>query len=104
MPDFVPSRQQLTAFMFFDQYAQSLTPWSPDGRSLLIFGKLGYYEERSPLSDDESKPRHSAGRGGRAAANRAGGGFDWLLGSDCVDRFTGCAVFRRMFQDASSAS
>ncbi len=54
LPDFVPSQQQLTAFMFFDQYAQSLTPWSPDGGSLLIFGKLGYHEERSPLSDDES--------------------------------------------------
>ena len=50
LPDFRPSQEQLTHFMFFDQYAQSLPLWSPDDSSLLLFGELGYYAERTPLS------------------------------------------------------
>ena len=38
--DFVPSRDQLTMFQFFDQYAYSHSLWSPDGRSLVFAGKL----------------------------------------------------------------
>ena len=53
-PDFRPSQEQLTHFMFFDQYAQSLPIWSPDGNSLLVFGELGYHVERTPLSSGET--------------------------------------------------
>ena len=38
--DFIPSREQLTMFQFFDQYAYSHSLWSPDGRSLVFAGKL----------------------------------------------------------------
>ena len=38
--DFIPSRDQLTIFEFFDQYAYSHSPWSPDSRSLVFAGKL----------------------------------------------------------------
>ena len=54
MPDFRPSQEQLTSFMFFDQYAQSLPLWSPDDRSLLVFGELGYHVERTPLSSGDT--------------------------------------------------
>ena len=50
LPDFKPSQEQLTQFMFFDQYSQSMPLWSPDGERLLIFGTLGYFEERTELS------------------------------------------------------
>jgi TolB protein len=43
--DFRPTEEQLTAFMYFDQYAQSHNPWSPDGRRLLFCGALGRGEE-----------------------------------------------------------
>ncbi len=54
LPDFRPSQEQLTSFMFFDQYAQSLPMWSPDDSLLLLFGELGYHEERTPLSSGDS--------------------------------------------------
>ena len=54
LPDFRPSQEQLVHFMFFDQYAQSIPIWSPDGTHLLVFGELGYHVERAPLSDDGS--------------------------------------------------
>ncbi len=54
LPDFRPSQEQLTHFMFFDQYAQSLPLWSPDDSSLLLFGELGYHEERAPLSSGDT--------------------------------------------------
>ena len=38
--DFIPSRDQLTVFQFFDQYAYSHSLWSPDSRSLVFAGKL----------------------------------------------------------------
>ena len=38
--DFVPSRDQLTMFQFFDQYAYSHSLWSPDSRSLVFAGQL----------------------------------------------------------------
>ena len=54
LPDFRPSQEQLTHFMFFDQYAQSLPLWSPDDGSLLVFGELGYHVERAPLSSGDT--------------------------------------------------
>ena len=36
--DFVASREQLSVFQFFDQYAYSHSPWSPDSRSLVFAG------------------------------------------------------------------
>ena len=38
--DFTPSRDQLTMFQFFDQYAYSHQLWSPDSRFLLFAGRL----------------------------------------------------------------
>ena len=38
--DFIPSPDQLTVFEFFDQYASSHSPWSPDSRSLVFAGKV----------------------------------------------------------------
>ncbi|MCH8185184.1 MAG: PD40 domain-containing protein [Chloroflexi bacterium] len=38
--DFVPSRDQLTMFRFFDQYAYSHSLWSPDSGSLVFAGRL----------------------------------------------------------------
>ena len=38
--DFIPSRDQLVMFQFFDQYAYSHSPWSPDSRSLVFAGEL----------------------------------------------------------------
>ena len=39
--DFIPSGAQATMFRFFDQFAQSHSPWSPDSRSLVFAGALG---------------------------------------------------------------
>ena len=52
--DFRPSRNQLTMFMFFDQYRQSHTPWSPDGSRLVFAGELGHQALRSPLPVDDT--------------------------------------------------
>ena len=38
--DFLPSRDQLTMFEFFDQYAYSHSLWSPDGMFLVFSGNL----------------------------------------------------------------
>ena len=38
--DFVPSLEQLTVFQFFDQYAYSHSPWSPDSDALVFAGSL----------------------------------------------------------------
>ena len=37
--DFLPSREMLTMFMFFDQYGQSHSLWSPDGSKILFAGR-----------------------------------------------------------------
>jgi TolB protein len=47
--DFLPSREQLMMFMFFDQYGQSHSMWSPDGSKILFAGVPGRLEERGPL-------------------------------------------------------
>lgn len=41
LADFTPSRDQLTMFQFFDQYAYSHLLWSPDSRYLVFSGRLG---------------------------------------------------------------
>jgi len=38
--DFIPSLDQLTVFRFFDQYAYSHPPWSPDSNSLVFSGRV----------------------------------------------------------------
>ena len=38
--DFIPSPDQMTVFQFFDQYAYSHQPWSPDSRYLVFAGIL----------------------------------------------------------------
>ncbi len=49
LSDFRPTEEQLSIFMFFDQYVQSHDPWSPDGSSLIYCGALGYSKGRDPL-------------------------------------------------------
>ncbi len=46
--DFVPSAEQLPVFQFFDQYAYSHSPWSPDSRHLVFAGSLS--EGAAPVS------------------------------------------------------
>ena len=36
--DFIPSSEQRTLFQFFDQYAYSHSPWSPDSANLVFAG------------------------------------------------------------------
>ena len=38
--DFIPSDAQVTVFRFFDQFAYSHSPWSPDSASLVFAGAL----------------------------------------------------------------
>ena len=78
LPDFRPSQEQLTQFMYFDQYAQSHTIWSPDGRHLLIFGEIGYHVSRTPLSTGDAN---------RVLALDASGASDPL---DVAGGFVGC--------------
>ena len=47
--DFTPTQEQITTFMFFDQYSQSHSPWSPDGKHLIFSGELGVQQVRIPL-------------------------------------------------------
>ncbi len=44
---FQPSSEMFIMFSFFDQYAYSHSPWSPDGKSLVIAGTKGKVELRS---------------------------------------------------------
>ena len=54
LADFLPSREQLTMFMFFDQYGQSHRLWSPDSSKILFSGVLGRLEARGPLPDGDT--------------------------------------------------
>ena len=38
--EFSPTRDQSTIFQFFDQFAHSHSPWSPDSKSLVFAGRL----------------------------------------------------------------
>ena len=51
LADFVPSQEQLSMFMFFDQYSQSHRVWSSDCRMLAFAGLLGRREARADLPD-----------------------------------------------------
>ena len=56
LADFRPSQEQLTTFMFFDQYGQSHSLWSPDGRHLIFCGVVGHQSVRAQV------PERSAAR------------------------------------------
>ena len=75
LPDFRPSQEQLTHFMFFDQYAQSLPLWSPDDAFLLAFGELGYHVERTPLSSGETNSAILFDTAGEREPLEVAGGF-----------------------------
>ena len=71
LADFRPTGEQLTAFMFFDQYGQSHSPWSPDGLRLIFAGALGREAVRTVLPEgtaagvfvsvvDDGAPAHVA--------------------------------------------
>ena len=80
LADFVPSREQLTQFMYFDQYAQSHSIWSPDGGRLLIFGALGYHVARTPLGADATNSALLFDAAGRSEPREVAAGFvgSWL--------------------------
>ena len=50
LADFRPTEEQLTAYMFFDQFVQSHDPWSPNGRSLIFSGALPSRGPRRPAA------------------------------------------------------
>ena len=55
LADFRPTQEQLITFMFFDQYGQSHTPWSPDSRHLVFASEGGLQAARTPfLESDEA--------------------------------------------------
>ena len=51
--DFRPTQEQLTAFMFFDQYCQSHSLWSPDSSRIVFSGVLGVEKVRAPLPEGD---------------------------------------------------
>ena len=53
--DFVPSRDQLTMFEFFDQYTYSHSLWSPDSKFLVFAGRI---EEGGVSASLVSHPGH----------------------------------------------
>ena len=55
--DFVPSRDQLTMFQFFDQYAYSHSLWSPDSRYLLFAGRLSLQASSAGYSAQSGSSR-----------------------------------------------
>ena len=73
--DFRPTQENLITFMYFDQYNQSHSPWSPDGTQLLFTGELGLQRDRTPLSDGESNCVCVVSSDGRIAAEEIAGGF-----------------------------
>jgi TolB protein len=75
LSDFRPSQEQLISFMFFDQYCQSHTPWSPDGSLILFVGELGSRTVRTPLSSGESNNVHVVPADGKTDARKIAPGF-----------------------------
>ena len=73
--DFRPTQENLITFMYFDQYNQSHSPWSPDGSQLLFAGELGQQQVRTPLSDDESNRVYVVSPEGGSSAEEVAGGF-----------------------------
>tara|TARA_B100000749_G_scaffold275868_1_gene262199 strand:+ start:914 stop:2077 length:1164 start_codon:yes stop_codon:yes gene_type:complete len=80
--DFRPTQENLITFMYFDQYNQSHSPWSPDGTQLLFAGELGLQRDRTPLSDGESNHVCVVSSDGGIAAEEIAGGFIacWMRG------------------------
>ena len=72
--DFLPSREMITMFMFFDQYAQSHNLWSPDGSKILFSGVPGRLEERGPLPDGSASSIFIADVGGNTEPELIGAG------------------------------
>lgn len=73
--DFRPTQENLITFMYFDQYNQSHSPWSPDGSQLMFAGELGHQLERTPLSDDESNRVYVVPSDGQGSAEEIASGF-----------------------------
>jgi hypothetical protein len=60
--------------MYFDQYNQSHSPWSPDSAQLLFAGEVGHDEDRAPLSEGElNRVWVMSSDGGKAAEEVANG-------------------------------
>ena len=74
LADFVPSHEQLTLFMFFDQYGQSHRVWSADGSRIVFSGVLGRMEVRGPLPDRGASGVYVADVGGEGAPEPVGQG------------------------------
>ena len=53
LSDFLPTEEQLTMILFFDQYSQSHSPWSSDGRKLIFSGSVSKSGQRSSLPQGE---------------------------------------------------
>ena len=74
LTDFLPSREMLTMFMFFDQYGQSHNLWSPDSSKILFAGVPGRLEERGPLPDGRDSSIYIADVSGDAEPALVGRG------------------------------
>ena len=73
--DFRPTQEQLISFMYFDQYNQSHSPWSPDGSQLLFAGELGHRPVRIPLSGAESNRVYVVSSAGGSSPEEVASGF-----------------------------
>lgn len=82
LADFRPTQEQMTAFMFFDQYGQSHPRWSSDGASLLFAGALGYQIIGGPLPEGRISGIFVADSDGESMPRRVGSGTfaAWLPG------------------------
>ncbi|MCH8186957.1 MAG: hypothetical protein IH862_12745 [Chloroflexi bacterium] len=82
LADFRPTQEQMTAFMFFDQYGQSHPRWSSDGASLLFAGALGYRVAGGPLPEGRFSGIFVADSDGESTPRRVGSGTfaAWLPG------------------------
>ena len=74
LADFLPSHDQLTMFMFFDQYGQSHNLWSPDSSRLLFAGVPGILRERGPLADVSASSVYTVDVSGEAPPQLIGQG------------------------------
>lgn len=54
LTEFTPSTEQMVVFQFFDQYAHSHTPWSPNSDALVFAGNL----DSGPVAASHTSGRH----------------------------------------------
>ncbi len=74
--DFRPSQEQMIAYMFFDQYGQSHSPWSPDSTMLVFGGVTGLITRRTTLPDKDVSQIYTAHASGlKSVAQIAQGTF-----------------------------